>query len=274
MMNSSAVTLVSCYFPLPKSKRSEFLYVQWMTTFLKHVEAPIVVYTCKEWVEAIRGLRGNNLPLIVKESAISDFYMASKKTRFEAHHDLDPEKSIHSVELYMIWNEKTTFLRKTSAENPFNSEYFFWVDIGCFRDESIAPMLKSWPLPEKINAATEGKNKIVLLEIEPFSAEELAWKETSQHDLGPNFEHCVRIGGGVFGGTANAIAQWNDIYYSTLSQFFDQARFAGKDQNIMATIVLKYPQIVSIIKVPSSFTSDRWFFLHYFFADTGYQHNI
>ena len=39
-------------------------------------------------------------------------------------------KHCPSIELNLIWNEKIFFIEKAKNINPFNSEYFMWVDAG------------------------------------------------------------------------------------------------------------------------------------------------
>ena len=48
---------------------------------------------------------------------------------------MDPEKSIHSPNLYKIGNEKSNWLKRASVLNPFHSNFFAWVDIGYFRSK-------------------------------------------------------------------------------------------------------------------------------------------
>jgi hypothetical protein len=53
-------------------------------------------------------------------------------------------------ELYQIWNEKSNFMQRAAAANPFSTEAFFWVDIGIFRNASDMPRFSSWPLPRRV----------------------------------------------------------------------------------------------------------------------------
>lgn len=48
-------------------------------------------------------------------------------------HDIDPERWIHSPELYAIWNAKQWMLHEAAKTDVFNSKYFFWADIGAWR---------------------------------------------------------------------------------------------------------------------------------------------
>ena len=56
------------------------------------------------------------------------------QSAWAAQLSVDLEVKLHkTVETYWIWNEKVEMVRKVVEENPFNSELFFWVDIGYLR---------------------------------------------------------------------------------------------------------------------------------------------
>ena len=271
-MSSFPVTLVSCYFPLKNAKYNESTYLKWMKTFLQNVKAPLIVYTTAEFRDVIENLRGS-LPLLVRETTLEKFHVYENLSEFQHSHEIDPEKKIHNTSLYMIWNEKTSFVKQEIDNNPYGSKYFFWVDIGCFRDERILHIITNWPLVERVEYETKRKDAVMILNIDSFTENELAWKSTSEEDLGPNFEKTVRLGGGIFGGSIDAFNKWHFLYYATLKKYFDAKRFAGKDQNIMATVCLKYPQTVNLIKIPpeASKEGDIWFFMHRFLGEMRYQ---
>jgi hypothetical protein len=65
-------------------------------------------------------------------------------------HNIDRENSYHSVELYMLWNEKTYFVKRAMEKNPFNSEWFFWSDIGCCRNDNDKNKFMSFPNYNKV----------------------------------------------------------------------------------------------------------------------------
>ena len=69
--------------------------------------------------------------------------------------------SVHcpSVELNLIWNEKIFFIQRALESNPFDSNYFIWIDAGIctFRDT----MPPSKPFPNKYNIKFLPKNKFI-----------------------------------------------------------------------------------------------------------------
>ena len=47
---------------------------------------------------------------------------------------VDREAALHkTVETYWVWNNKAEMVRRVVEQNPFNSNLFFWVDIGYLR---------------------------------------------------------------------------------------------------------------------------------------------
>jgi hypothetical protein len=66
------------------------------------------------------------------------------KATWEAQEALDPERLVHKgYGLYLVWNMKQRFVMEAIDSNPWRSDYFFWVDIGCQR--SALPSLHVWP---------------------------------------------------------------------------------------------------------------------------------
>lgn len=54
---------------------------------------------------------------------------------------LDPEKNIHSPELYAVWNLKHFLVTKVTNLNPYNSHIFIYTDSGAWRTR----VFKNWP---------------------------------------------------------------------------------------------------------------------------------
>lgn len=83
---------------------------------------------------------------------------------------------------------------------------------------------------------TPEESGVLLLNIEPFTAEE---KHLQEGRSLANFQSKVRIGGGTIGCDKPSLEAWHKAYYETFQRFIAEKMFAGKDQNIMATICLE-----------------------------------
>jgi hypothetical protein len=156
----------------------------------------------------------------------------------------------------MIWAEKSHFLKRAIELNPFQSDYFLWVDIGCFRVPNTEYL--NWPNPEKI--AQQDKNKVLLLSVVPFMMPELLCN--FKEEL-PSFQFTNRIGGTIFGGGKDVLLKWHDLYYEMLEYFISIDRFIGKDQSIMNSVYLMNRDICNLIKWEEG-CRDSWFYIQDF----------
>ena len=77
---------------------------------------------------------------------------------------------------------------------------------------------------------------ILLLNIERFTEDETQLQEGRSFT---DFQSKTRIGGGTIGCDESSLAAWHKAYYGTLERYVREKKFAGKDQNIMATTCLE-----------------------------------
>jgi hypothetical protein len=125
-----SLTCVSAYFPV-KGKHPHSEFVDWFKNTLS-INLPYVFFTNKETMELIKGFR-KDLPTHFIECEIEDFYTYKYKERMISDSYHSP-----SVEVNLIWNEKIIMLQKANDLNPFNTEWFKWIDAGIcvFRDKT------------------------------------------------------------------------------------------------------------------------------------------
>lgn len=253
------ITIVSCFYLLENSKHENINYVFWLINFFK-IETPKIIYTDKKTFDKLffKIKPITHLKFIICE--IEDFktHKLLVNQDWNKQHDKDPEKKIHNINLYKIWNEKTEFLNKSIKNNYFNSEYFFWCDAGIFRDENLQQKYRNWPNLSKLK---QHKDKLLLLEINKFS------KSETQSKLPIDFTRVNRIGGGIFGGNIKTLNIWIKDYYKIFKLFLDHNLFVGKDQNIMANVYIEqliYKNYIELIKPNDYFIKNKgniWFYL-------------
>lgn len=261
-------TIVTAFFNFSKKKFDTNAYHYWINNYLPYVNNPMVIFTDKESYELIKQIRS---PYEMKTDIIiidiKDFYTYKYLDHWKKDIERDHEKNYHSIELYMIWNEKTNFLKLAIDKNKFNSDYFIWTDIGMIREEYYKPLLNNFPNNKKIESLD--KSKIYLLNFIPnIDKENLKYVINIDFDnIYPTekyrFKSC--IGGGVIFGHKNAINEWFKEYYEMLELFVKADYFAGKDQSIMANVCVKNPNLVKLIQPEESPYNNDWFYmLHYF----------
>jgi hypothetical protein len=171
---------------------------------------------------------------------------------WETDLEMDHEKSIHSIDLYKLWNEKIFFVAEAIQNNFYNTNKFVWIDIGSFRSSSILPQLAGFPDESKIV-----NGKVTFLQIQKFQMSELQNLQTVDN----RFQHVDRIGG-MFGGDIESLKKFTMIHFSTLKEFKEKGVFAGKDQSLYAFEALRYQNVFDILNrfLPSNY--DHWFYLH------------
>jgi hypothetical protein len=252
-------TIVTGYFQLEKSKASHGIYLTWMKNMLA-MNNPMIIFCDEKNIDIIRALRKENMSKtkIIKTNW-DEFYSYRYINFFIQHQQLDTEVNRgHNAYLYMVWAEKSNFLKRAIEMNPFSTEYFLWVDIGCFRKPNTQYL--HWPNPKRIQEIPH--NKVLLLSVYPFTEEELSVSKI--HDL-PSFQFINRIGAPIFGGGKDILLTWHKKYYEMLENFIHMDRFIGKDQSIMNSVYLLNQDICELVtwKQPCN---DIWFYLQEFLA--------
>lgn len=124
--------VVTAYYPLSKSKHGIDNYKRWYTNFFRAVTAPVICFCPPEMEAEFRNLAGPNVRLVIRDFGSFPMMSAEKMEKWRAWHLTDPERHIHSPELYAVWATKPDFV----LEAMFLHEalVYVWCDIGCFRE--------------------------------------------------------------------------------------------------------------------------------------------
>ena len=263
-IDTNPVTIVTCFYDLKsKSKNSSSKYYDWMKNFLNK-PMNIIIYIDRDDIKAYNFIIEHRKDFMDKTHIIReriDEWETYKYLDYWKHcYTIDSEKSYHSLELYMLWNEKTYFIERSMRINPFNSEWFFWTDIGCCRNDSDINKFMSYPNYDKIQKYD--MNKIIISSIDPIKC-----NDTNEYipQMFSSNNLISGIQGGFFGGHINSIKKWIDTYNMTLKIFINNNIFGGKDQNIMTYIAIKNTEFVHIINASDKY-GDKWFDFLYTFS--------
>lgn len=261
-MNNSA-TIVTAYYELNKKKHTTSNYYKWINNFMK-LDSYMIIYTgdeesYKNLLEMRKGFENKTRIVILK---FNDLYCNKFNDYWKKDFLRDHEK-YHDPALYIIWNEKTAFIKKAKILNPFNTDYYCWADIGMVRDDIYLEYIKTFPSSKMLNIID--KEKVYLLNLEPYTE----YEKTSIKDACENFRYKNNTGAGVIMCHIDIIDKWYDTYYNMLDRFIELDLFAGKDQSIINCICLIYPDIVKLIK-PLCSPIDKWFYMLFYFSDCYY----
>ena len=214
----------------------------WMKNMLA-IQTPMVIFCDKESYPMIHAQRPYSTKIII--TTLEKFHSYKYIDTYRANYEIDHER-YHSPELYLLWAEKVHFLKQAILMDPFHSETFLWVDIGCFRESSPV----KWP-----NMAVLDKSKVIALNVTPFKEEELHCTK----ECLPSFLTINRIGATIFGGGKEALLRYHKLYYEMVEYFISVNRFIGKDQSILNSVYLLNPDLFDLIEPKPC--KDPWFYL-------------
>ena len=167
------LTCVSGYWII-KSKVNNNKYNEWFSNSLK-VNCPYVFFSDKETIETIKKYR-NNLPTYYVECNIEDFYVYKYRNKM-----ITDKSHCPSVELNLIWHEKIFLLQKAYKLNPFNSEYFKWIDAGHCIYRNKRPQITPFPNITKLNNLP--KDKFIYSSSMHYNENVLKSKDPSYHHI-------------------------------------------------------------------------------------------
>ena len=240
------LTIVSAYYKM-KSKHSSEQYLEWISNFVL-LNKSLVFFTSKEFMPIIKKLRPKELYYKTKfiELEIEDFYTYKNfYIEFNETYKIDIENSYHSVPLYMIWAEKSTFLKKAIYKNYFHSKCFYWVDAGYFREKKIEmkKYINNWPSTKK---CFEDK-RLLMGQVKYFSDSFKQKLINFDKEAHYKLQKSINVIGGILGGQIENTLKFTDLYYNSIKLFIKHKIFIGKDQNIYTFVALSNPKIINLV---------------------------
>ena len=142
------LTCVSAYFHV-KNKHAD-KYLDWFENTLS-INCPYVFFTNIKSIDIIKKYR-KGLPTYYIECDIEDFFTYKYRNKMITHQTHCP-----SIELNLIWNEKIFMIQKAYEINPFNSEWFQWIDAGICNYRDKKPPNISFPNINKLSLLPKNK---------------------------------------------------------------------------------------------------------------------
>jgi len=278
-MISSETTIVSCYYPLSKSKHSIREYMYWIFYFLNYVDTAIVLFTDESTADIIECIRTNaglidRLYIIKKPFHELKFTDADWVEKWANQLAITNWPNHHTVPLFIVWANKSFFVEEVIRINPFQSSYFTWCDAGCWRHSEIAKICgKGWPDTRKI---TPNQLHIISINSVECFLEKLATKSSWTHeevvaDLPVGKD--VFLGGSILLGDREAWAKFIPAFEATLNLYIKNNYFAGDDQFVILSAALwlrvsnpehgpifyKAPKDNGFFNYGEYLIGDRWF---------------
>ncbi|GAA6011354.1 hypothetical protein JCM11491_002755 [Sporobolomyces phaffii] len=269
--SNAPVTIVSSFYRIDSGKKHRVSeYHEWLTNFLGSVELPIIFYCAPSMSAYIRNLRGNK-PLTLIADYNDPFEMPpllalGGKTWAQKQYELDPEQRWHVPDVYGVWTAKPWIVRDASDRNPYDSEYFFWVDAGSFRDAQVTHNFAALPsVLSKTFASLPADTVLLAATTQPF-ADGLEYVQSARPGTVPDRED--RLQGGWFGGKKQGVEMWELAVREVTVRQSALGRFAGKEQPIWTQAArLNWEKIYvqnMALRTGSDCGSDLWFGFEYF----------
>jgi hypothetical protein len=257
---------VTAYFLVATSKHTPAAFLNRMRTFFEQVGPRVVVFTTPDFVAIMREMRGEHRPpihFILQETVWNSSWVAPKEANFRTvQRALDFGNA--APELYAVWSSKAGWLATVARENPWRSEFFLWCDIGAQR----TPHLDFSPWPDEGRMASVFENhahRVLLSTVFTFDAR-WDWRRVWPY-------RNAMIQGGVFGGSASAVAWYNETYCATFDDLSRRGYFAANEQGVMNIIAIEHTHRVLIVDAASArgpgCSLSSWFYFWAFLAAPG-----
>ena len=250
-------TVVSAFYEMP-SKQSLSTYKEWMGHFLRNINCHLVFFceeSMRDFVEEARDEFMDKTKIIVLPREQWTMNKKYPETFWKKQFNMDPEKELHkSTDLYKVWHEKKEFVKRAIALNPFDHDDFIWMDAGCIRSEDMASLVTNFPHASRIPT-----NRMLFLNVQPFSKQDnTIYRFEKGVTIQGGVTGVARIGGTMYAGSRRIWNQFDRAYNTVFEKYVLANVFLGKDQSLLATLVLENNKLVSLVE-PKPFFADPWF---------------
>jgi len=269
--SNNTLTIVTAYFKINRtrkidytqgrnleSKSSDDLYKEWMKGILSY-NGPMVIYCNKDSYNYIKKLRKNYpetkiIKLEINELKAYKYFENNEinKNEYVAMVWKESKSADINKKLYTIWNSKVDLLKQTVDENPFNTKYFSWYDIGYLREPKTLPL--SWPNRQKLDIL---KHKILMLSV--------------YYDACDGREVTA---GGYIGCNTENIHELHKLYYDELEKKYETGKFdgtEGSEQNLLQKLKCEKKDLIHSVtgRDDADFfpnVEGKWFYMIPYFS--------
>ena len=242
----SKVTIVSALFNIERvDGRPWEEYLKWFEEFLK-LKTPMILFVSEDVAEFI-GEKRNDIPteIVVQnvdhipyhhlKDEIQDILDTDEyKENIEDPDRIECKQAMYSVIQY----SKFPWLKNAVEDNPFNSEYFFWLDAGGSRFFGIYDLNKEYPSKDAVKSLEDmGESFLVQMNTEYYpdlsNAKEL--------DLDYLYDNRSYVLGSMFGGHKNAVPKVCDMVEDIFLNEMIKKGNVNNEQIALGYLIKKYP---------------------------------
>jgi hypothetical protein len=232
----SNATIVTAFYEGP-SKHTTSQYEDWAKNLFS-LEDPIIIFTTPSFAPFVQEHRHMHNAMHKTKIVLLDLNKTDTVNMFDLEfwkeqHSKDPDKERHkSYHVYWVWLSKLEFVRRAIEMNPFQSEFFAWVDVGYFRT-------KTWVgkkfLQHRPNALQ--KDQVLMLD----------------------HHHVGHVGAGFIGGYSKGLLRYNKIFYDHLKKR-QHTKFIGREEPMLDEACLVEHNLC-LLATPGKKYERRWVYM-------------
>jgi hypothetical protein len=247
----SGCTVISAFYTI-RGKHSLETYKEFIRLFLEGCPCKMVFVTEEALVPFIRECRrayeDTTDVLIIEKKA----WTANKMQPFlwESLLAKDTEAT-YSSDYYKFLYEKREFVRRVMAYNPFKHNDFMWVDPTICKDPRIIPLIKMFPITNRIVT-----DKLMIMNQVPFEYSDEKAKMYNGFSL-IGVKDRNRINTCIIAGTKEKWIHYTDMYEATVRKYQTANLFWGLDSIITASIALENKSMISLVE-PKPTVDSYW----------------
>lgn len=261
-------TFVTAYYTIPNkySNGKKNVYIDWITNFIGFANRiHLVIFSSEKDLKVLQEIAKESPNIRFVDVPMEQFYTYPYLSTFREQKNIDPERDIHSVELYMIWNEKVSFVQKAMNLNPFNSSHYCWIDIGIVRDSRLSSVMRNFPEQSGLDYLYQ-LNKLCFIGIEVDNLKK--FRDTDEYGISKvnrKPHTLIAVAGGFIFGSKEQFNVYVPRYYKLFNEYMNQGVFVGKEQNLMANVIMNHNDdfvILDTFKIKTwlnPFQNNKWF---------------
>jgi hypothetical protein len=215
--------------------------------FLLNLPIDLVLFTNKENYDLVKKLRGN-LPITIITKELPDFYHYKYKSHFER---FNKKGSVSKpVEQNILKNEKVKLVNEAINLNPYNTNYFIWIDIEEVLNNKNY-ITKNFP-----NTKYIWPSKIALNQAKDFTLRERS--DLISYGADRTQSH-LQIG------DITAWKLYDILYDKTLTDMMTEGALLTSELRVLGTMVLRYPWLFRLHYADLRFKGDlnNYIFAYY-----------
>ena len=242
----SKVTIVSALFNIERvDGRKWHEYMEWFETFLE-LKTSMILFTTEDISEFIKEKRGS-LPTNIVIQTIEEMPYYRLKDQIQDILDSDeykenisdPDRIECKQAMYsVIQYSKFPWLKIATELDPYDSDFFFWLDAGGSRFFGIYDLKKEYPSEEAVKSLEEMGESFLVQQNTEFYPDLSDAEELGLDYLYDNRSYVL---GSMFGGHKNSVPKICDMVEDIFVNEMINKGNVNNEQIALGYLIKKYP---------------------------------